>query len=107
MGPALRCWRSPRSGRQHVAQGESASPGSRRSLGQASFAISSPRSGRQQATPGRPNDRKVFRCRPLRGLGLPSRWGWLRQSPRARGLALGYVLSPATRACCSPLHYEC
>ena len=81
---------SPRSGRQRVAQGESASPG----VCNTTRGNPAQRATARSAMWSRNNRVQSSLCRPLRGL-TPSH----RCIPRARGLALGYMLSPAARAC--------
>ena len=81
---------SPRSGRQRVAQGESASPG----VCNTTRGKPAQRATARSAMWSRNNRVQSSLCRPLRGLA-PSH----RCIPRARGLALGYMLSPAARAC--------
>ena len=81
---------SPRSGRQRVAQGESASPG----VCNTTRGKPAQRATARSAMWSRNNRVQSSLCRPLRGLA-PSH----RCIPRARGLARGYMLSPAARAC--------
>jgi hypothetical protein len=96
-------WRSPRSGRRRVAQGESASPGSRRHESLLGARVA----GDSRPLPQVPTIASNM-LSPARYTGLLARrFVMAKPSPRARGLALGYMPSPTTRGCQPSRHNEC
>jgi hypothetical protein len=94
---------SPRSGREHLARGESASP-------RESRVPCSPHEDRRQARVAGDSILVAIvltcenaSCRPLRGLRISKDTIHPRlHGPKARALALGYLLSPTTWATPAP-----
>ena len=85
--------------RKPALRAAACSPGQVRAALGINASLTSPHCGRQQFDLGviRASPWKAFNtvCRPLRGLGT-AQYGLF---PRPRGLAPGYMLSPAARAC--------